>query len=445
MLAAAALVAAAGLFFLYRDYQVEVANHRIVMLARGQTVLDALTAGIRAQGRMGRYRPERLSDIFEELANTPDIIGLELSTQGGTVIASGGSIPKAVTTSTRDPWWYDTMLIVFGEPLLLGHGPGRGAGHGPAGGQMRGWRSQADGIEEMEAWEPFPPGPYVLVAVLDATAVWAESRQDRMRFLASAGILMTAVVLGTFAVRSRVRHRRLQATLRVAQERTAQQERLALLGAGLAHETKNPLGIVRGLAQMIADATNSPESYAENKENAAHIVDEVDRTIGQINSFLTLSRPRVPNVTSVHLDDFLPELLTLVQADAQQESISLICTTNGLDIRADTDLLRRALLNLLINAFRACGAEDEIRITAARSKASISLTVSDTGCGIAREDIGRVTEPYFSKFEEGSGLGLAIVRQIAEAHGWQLRVESVLGEGTRMTLEGIDEVEQRGT
>jgi signal transduction histidine kinase len=65
------------------------------------------------------------------------------------------------------------------------------------------------------------------------------------------------------------------------------------------------------------------------------------------------------------------------------------------------------------------------------------LRVSDTGCGIAPDDLPRVTEAYFTRFSGGSGLGLSMVDQIAAAHGWRLRITSVMGQGTQAALEGI--------
>jgi two-component system, NtrC family, sensor histidine kinase HydH len=441
----AVLVALLGLVMLYRDYESEVANRRLVLLARGQTVLDALSAGIRAQGRMGRYRPERLSAIFDELAATPDIVGLELRTQGGTIISFGGDLQDFPSVYSSEPVWQENLLVLSSEPLLLGHGPGAGLGPGDGVGRGQGRRRQMGGFAEGEGWEPFPEGPYWLTALLDTTTLRAEIREDGVRFLTAGAVLLVAVSLGSWVMLARARQRKLRAALMVSQERVAQQQHLTKLGAGLAHETKNPLGIVRGLAQMIAESSESQEACLENRRHAVSIVDEIDRTVGQINSFLVLARPKEVTLSSVHLDQFFEEFVPLVEAEAQKRSIRLTYEDNDLRIRADAELLRRAMLNLLINAFRACKVGDEVRIMAEPVGESVSLTVSDTGCGIAPEDLGQVTEPYFSRFEDGSGLGLAIVKQIAQAHDWELLVESDPGRGARVILAGIERAESSGT
>jgi signal transduction histidine kinase len=108
---------------------------------------------------------------------------------------------------------------------------------------------------------------------------------------------------------------------------------------------------------------------------------------------------------------------------------------------ADENLLRRALLNLILNGLRASKPGQSIRVTARRNGGTLSLTVADEGCGISAEDLPRVTEPYFTQFPGGSGLGLPIVERIASAHGWALRIESVLNHGTKSSLVGLSIVE----
>ena len=443
-LLAAALVAAAGTFLLYRDYQSEVSKHRSVLLARAQTTLDALAAGIRAQGRMGRYRPERLTEIFEELADTPDILGLQLIASDGETVSMGGDTGDAPLPVNTDPVWRDDMLIVSSAPMSLMHAPDGPLTHGPGNGPMWGHTGGSAEPADMEGWQPFPTGPYTLIAVMDTSSIVRESRRDHLRFYLSTAVLLAAVSLAWWVLTARAKQRDLQDALLSAQARTERQEQLARLGAGLAHETKNPLGIVRGLAQLIADAPDSTTYPLENRKRAETIVDEVDRTIGQIDSFLTVSRPRTPAIGSIALDEFIPSLLALVDAEAQRKNTRLVGITTGVVIRADADLLRRTLLNLLINSLRAIREGGEIRVEAARVSRTISLAVSDTGCGIAPEDIEHVTEVYYSKFEGGSGLGLAIVAQNVEAHGWQLKVESQLGKGTRVTIFGIQEATAHG-
>ncbi|MCK5863371.1 MAG: hypothetical protein KAH38_12855, partial [Candidatus Hydrogenedentes bacterium] len=278
LLVVGVLIVIVGFALLYHDYQSSAASHREVMRARGQTLLDSLTAGISAQGRMGRYQPERLSAIFEGLVYTPDILGIVLSTQEGVVISSGGEAPNPMEAVPESPRWQENRLTMVCEPLLLGQGPGRGSGFGVNRGRRPGWRGRPENDNE---WKPFPRGPYFLVATLDTTAMRDKIHKEQIRFAVSTGVMLIAVLLGALFLLAWIRQRNLQVALLIAQERTTQQEHLTQLGAGFAHETKNPLGIVRGQAQLIADSSDSQD----NTVRAAMIVDEIDRTVRQVNSF----------------------------------------------------------------------------------------------------------------------------------------------------------------
>jgi nitrogen-specific signal transduction histidine kinase len=112
-----------------------------------------------------------------------------------------------------------------------------------------------------------------------------------MRLAGGAIIVLLAIGSGAWAFVSQLHQRRLVTDLLLAEERVAQSERLARLGAGLAHETKNPLGVVRGLAQSILEASGADRAV---RNMAQQIVDESDRTVGQINSFLGFARPPEP-------------------------------------------------------------------------------------------------------------------------------------------------------
>lgn len=435
---AAALVAAAGLFMLVRQYRIERTNARARLIERGQTILDALAAGIRAQTRMGRYRDDRLEAIFEELAHATGIVGLRLAGPDGGEVAVGGDPVRVPGVRPGPPVWTGDILAIAAEAQFaqagMGRGPGRGMGRGLGpGGGGRG----APMLPGEDEGRPWGPGMYVLTVALDSSPVAEEIRSAALRGLASALVWLAAVGSVAATVLALSRQRRLRTELLLSRERAAHSEKMAHIGAGLAHETKNPLGVVRGLAQAIAESSGND---AGARGMARDIVDEVDRAVGQINSFLGLARPVEPEPRPVALDAFLGRLLPLLQAEARGSNVSFHCETNGLTVLADEDLLRRALLNLAINAVRACDAAGYVRLSAERDGGTVTLTVADNGCGIAPEDLPRVTEPYFGRFQGGSGLGLSIVEHIARAHGWRLLIRSEPGTGTRVSLADMVEV-----
>lgn len=469
----AAVVAAAGLFLLWVNYRGDVAERRQSMTVRGETVLSALVSGTRAHGRMGRFRAERLSMVFEEFVTSPGIIGVILLGDGGKRVASAGEVGRLRALKTGTEAWNgdvfamaaapDSLVFAEGEGMRRGGpgsggrggrgGPGggpqgqgklrdRGGGAGPPGREDSSWETRREGGELWEGygapWQDFPEGPFALSVALDASGVVRQIQRDHVQWLASSVIWLVAVSLATLVALARNRHRGLEAALAVAQERAAHSDRLAQLGAGLTHETKNPLGVVRGLAQAIGQ---SPAADTEVRQLAARIVDEADRTVGQLNSFLALARPQEPALAAVDLQALFGELAPLVEPEARQQGAEVLWRPTALTVAADSDLLRRALLNLVLNALRAVDRGGEVVVETQRHDWTVSLSVRDNGCGIAQEDVARVTEPYFSRFEDGTGLGLSIVDQVARAHGWTLTVSSTVGEGTCVSLAGMAQPE----
>lgn len=414
-------IAAASLISIVNSYRSDIFSHRIVVLERGQTVLDALRAGILAHGRRGRYHGDRLAIIFEELARESDIKALELRDPDGKVIASGGQPGVLPEDAPEKPLWGSHKLVISSQ-VALKEACERCCA-----------RSEPAPAEEPD-WVPFRNGLYVLTALLDVSEVDHAIERHRLQLGLSLAITLGALGLGLFSVLLMLKRTRLALELEQERERAGRQEQLAHLGAGLAHETKNPLGIIRGLAQAVGACA---EKACPCEDHAKKIVDEVDRVIGGVNSFLALARPKVAALSEIDLDAFFDTFLPLVQMDASAAGVGVAYRPCGYRVRADGELLRRALLNLIINALRASRPGESVRIEAERTGGSLSLRVSDTGCGISAADLPHVTEPYFSRFSGGSGLGLSIVEQIATSHGWRLKLASVEGRGTQATLEGI--------
>ncbi len=422
---AVACIASASFYSIFSSCRAEIDSHRRVLSERGQTVLDALKAGILAHGRMGRYRGDKLTIIFDELARSPDILALELRDPDGQVIASGGRLKALPGTPPEKPCWTEDKLVLASRVDLL-----EACGHG---GEGRG------GADDMEKWAPFRTGVYVLTAVLDGSEVRDAIRRHRIHFVFSLAVTFGALGLGVFSLLLMLKRKSLAEELENARERAVRQEQVARLGAGLAHETKNPLGIVRGLAQAVGECS---QKECPSKGYARQIVDEVDRVIGGINSFLALARPKEAVPVRLDLDAFFNRFLPVVQMDVAAAQAEVSYCPCGFCVLADEDLLRHALLNLILNALRASKPGQAVRVDAERSGTVLSLRVSDAGCGIAPEDLPRVTEPYFTRFAGGSGLGLPIVEQIAASHGWRLRITSAVGQGTQAALEGLALVEE---
>lgn len=226
-------------------------------------------------------------------------------------------------------------------------------------------------------------------------------------------------------------------TVREQQEQLIRRERLASVGqllAALAHDLRNPLGVIRSSAQIMLDR-NRPEPVKE--EVARYVIDEVDRLTHRINDFLRYARQKPPEPQLVSADALLREALHQWKAQGGQERIRV-------DLRLAPDLplilvdphqVKEALVNLFMNASEAMPDGGTLTVGTKRAASgSVELTVADTGLGISEANLRRIFEPFFTTKEFGTGLGLTNVKRLVEDNGGTLHVTSKEGAGTEFVL-----------
>jgi len=232
-------------------------------------------------------------------------------------------------------------------------------------------------------------------------------------------VLATVSVLGSgLAWRNLVKSSDLQIRLVRASELNTHLKEMNLAAAGLAHETRNPLNIIRGLAQMISKQPNAP---LEISEKSRDILNETDKVTAQLNEFINYSRPREVRRKALALGPVVSEVVRALNFDLEEKKIRLLVKGDQLSIEADDQLLRQALFNLLLNAIQAVDGDGEILVLAERRNASeASLEVRDNGPGVPSDRRTEVFKPYFTTQKKGTGLGLAVVQQIVLAHGWEI-------------------------
>lgn len=210
----------------------------------------------------------------------------------------------------------------------------------------------------------------------------------------------------------------LQIRLVRASELNSHLKEMNLAAAGLAHETRNPLNIIRGMAQMISKQSETP---AEIRERSRAIVQETDKVTAQLNEFINYSRPREVRRVKIELNSAINEVVRALNYDIEEKKIRVEIRGEPLSIEADEQLLRQALFNLLLNAVQAVSESGQIQFLARRTGASeASLEISDDGPGVLPEHRHDIFKPYFTTQQKGTGLGLAVVQQIIQAHGWEI-------------------------
>ncbi|MCG8634726.1 MAG: ATP-binding protein [Desulfobacterales bacterium] len=234
----------------------------------------------------------------------------------------------------------------------------------------------------------------------------------------------------------------------------AQNEKLAAVGqmtAGIAHEIKNPLGIIRGSAQVVAN----PDRPIEMREKAAQfIMEEVDRLNHTLTAFLDFAKPPSPTIKPIDIRLLVEEITTILKTQYSDHEFKI--TTHGElpEIPADRDQLHQVFLNLFINAVQAMPSGGVIKILMEIRKQAntgtppgsleiapagpwpdqMKIDIIDKGCGISQEKLQVIFDPFVSFRDDGIGLGLPVVSQIIKSHKGKVEVLSIPGEGTRFTL-----------
>ncbi len=257
-----------------------------------------------------------------------------------------------------------------------------------------------------------------LVLVLSTHTLRANMVQDLWLRALIVGLATISVVGMGLAWRNVMKTSDLQIRLVRASELNSHLKEMNLAAAGLAHETRNPLNIIRGLAQMIA---RQPEAGADIQGRSKDILMEVDKVAAQLNEFINYSRPREVRPTVLSLNSIVGEVTRALSYDLEEKSIHLQTTGDLLSILADEQLLRQALFNLLLNAVQAVPAGGRIEVAVRKqSSTEAALEVRDDGPGVPSDKRMEIFKPYVTTQKGGTGLGLAVCQQIVLAHGWEI-------------------------
>lgn len=214
----------------------------------------------------------------------------------------------------------------------------------------------------------------------------------------------------------------------------AQRESLAAVGvlaAGLAHEIRTPLSVLKASAEMLERFGTASE---REQELITFVQEEVARLARLVDDLLLFARPRPPELAAVELDEVLRRTVRSLAGEAAEKQISLDTDPVPVRVRGDAEQLYQVGLNLLGNAISISDPGTRVRLSTRCEEGMGWLTVEDTGPGIAPEVLERIWDPLFTTRSSGTGLGLAVVKRIVQEHGGLIRVESKVGEGARFTV-----------
>ncbi|NBS02453.1 MAG: two-component sensor histidine kinase, partial [Rhizobiales bacterium] len=203
--------------------------------------------------------------------------------------------------------------------------------------------------------------------------------------------------------------------------------------AVIAHEIRNPLGIIKTSTDLVRSRSHLAPSEAKMMDYISEEVKRIDRLI---HDFLDFARAAPPRLEPLDLHAVVARAKAIMQPEFDRLAISCVIENHAAlpMVQADPDHLYQAVLNLLLNAIDAVEGSGVITIQLARDADGVRLSVLDSGPGLPEAILGRVFDPFFTTKSKGSGLGLAKVQSIMESHGGQVRYRKQAGYGACFDL-----------
>jgi signal transduction histidine kinase len=251
--------------------------------------------------------------------------------------------------------------------------------------------------------------------------------------------LLLGAAAGAWAVRSRLirEQERAEAAARARRD----EEQAALVGtiaAGIAHEIRNPLSTLRMNLQLLREDWQDPitEREKQGRKRIDVLLRETERMDTVVSDFVRFAAGHALRKEPTNLNALTGELLDFLAPQAERSRIRLVrdFAKDLPRVEVDPNLIRQAILNLLVNAQQVLPSGGEIRIRTSENGRYVKLSVTDNGPGIPAEHREKIFNLYFSTKPGGTGLGLPMVKKIVEEHHGMIEVDTELNKGTTFTI-----------
>lgn len=282
---------------------------------------------------------------------------------------------------------------------------------------------------------PDKDGRVVAIVGAEADAAYFDILSVIRRSLLAVSLagLVGAAVLGVVLAG-------LAGSLARAEEAVRRANVLATLGrmaASVAHDIRNPLGIIGGAAQRLKALSERRKPDEEESELLDFITEEVGRLDSIVKDYLDMAKP-AKGASLCPLPPIIEKAAALCSEDMARAGIEVSVDVERdrgpFSVKADAAKLQQAFLNILTNAGEAMDSGGKLRVLARKRGREAHVEFRDTGRGISKKNMRKITEPFYSTKAGGSGLGLAIVEKVVRESGGRLKIESEEGTGTTVSL-----------
>jgi len=220
------------------------------------------------------------------------------------------------------------------------------------------------------------------------------------------------------------------------EEKLRQAEHLSAIGemtAGISHEIRNPLGIIKSSAQLLKNKMAKLDARSNIPDI---IVEESGRLDNIITDFLNFAKPKVPDLRPCVVEDIIEKNLAYLNPHIEEKNLNISkeIAQNLPEIMADNAMLYQAFLNILLNAFQSLEDNGCLTIKTVHNSGNIIINFIDNGEGIKEDILKKIWTPFFTSKDSGTGLGLGIVKNIIEAHNGTITISNAKPNGTNVEM-----------
>jgi two-component system, sporulation sensor kinase B len=213
-------------------------------------------------------------------------------------------------------------------------------------------------------------------------------------------------------------------------EQAVKQKTLSVLAASVAHEVRNPLTVVKGFLQLMKENYN-----ANNHRYLPLVLSELERAESIINDYLNFAKPKLGQLETFELSEFLDNTVLLIEPLAMKENVRLKRWFQGqVLISTDKNHLQQALVNIIKNAIEATPPEGIVSIEMSPERDHVVIVIGDTGKGMSADELSRIGSLFYTTKDKGTGLGTTVSLRVIEALNGKVYYQSELGKGTEVTI-----------
>lgn len=276
------------------------------------------------------------------------------------------------------------------------------------------------------------PQPVFLWAVIRVRDDAAVRAIGRARAVHVVGVVAAVLLLFVGSMAFYAERRRLR--IRWAMERQRALAETGEMATVLAHEIRNPVGIIQGRAQLLLEEHDAPDRDAPDRDALRTLVEQTARLDRLVTRLLDFAHPAPPTLERLGAEGLAEQAVQAVSDQAVSRQVAIVPDVEPADFLGDPEMLLRALVNLLQNAIQVSPPGGRVTLRHRKRGGRTVFTVVDDGPGLPEGAGEEIFKPFVTTREGGSGLGLAIVRRIAEAHGGTVSAADETGRGARFDL-----------